>query len=86
MLTSAKVSMKALDDMVTQRGKFVRICIEVNLRYVLVWKFNQAVLDIEKVIELIKVRVWSWCKALAKSSFSFTDWCLNPVCCLQSVG
>lgn len=48
--------------------------------------FKDHSLDFCKVTDLIKVRVWSWCKAFFKMDcFSFNDWCINLVLCIKSV-
>lgn len=45
--------------------------------------FKQGSLDLVKVINLIKMRAWFWNKSLSKrNSFSYTDWCINPLVCL----
>lgn len=47
--------------------------------------FNNGNLDFEKVIDSIKVSVWTWCDSYVKKGcFSFVDWCINPFLCLQS--
>lgn len=47
--------------------------------------FNQGNLDFDKVTELIKIRVWSWCKGLvSEACFSFTVWCINPMYCIEA--
>lgn len=45
--------------------------------------FKQAILDLDRVFELIKIRVWSWCNArVKKERFSFLDWSINPQTCI----
>lgn len=47
--------------------------------------FKQKQLDFAKVIEMVKVRIWSWCNGLIKKTpFSFTDWCLDPLYFMES--
>lgn len=45
--------------------------------------FSQGTKDFDKIIDLIKIRVWSWCHArLKQGGFSFLDWSINPQACL----
>lgn len=47
--------------------------------------FNQGKLDFDKVIELVKLRVWIWNNSLVKKGcFSYSNWCINPLVCLRS--
>lgn len=49
--------------------------------------FNNGKLDFDKVIDMIKIFYWSWGSAAgSESSHTFVAWCLNPLCCLQSLG
>lgn len=48
--------------------------------------FKDGKLDLHKVLELIKIRVWLWCKSLlGNECFSFLDWCLHPLYCLETI-
>lgn len=46
--------------------------------------FKQGNLYYDKVVELIKIRVWSWSNGrVKKGKLSFMDWFVNPLQCLQ---
>lgn len=46
--------------------------------------FSNGSIDWDKMVDLIKFRVWSWQKASAKKgAFSYLDWIINPQECLR---
>ncbi|CAJ2637160.1 unnamed protein product [Trifolium pratense] len=49
--------------------------------------FRGEVADVSKLIDNITAISWIWFSGRAgrKSTFSFADWCTNPIACLQSI-
>ncbi|CAJ2678610.1 unnamed protein product [Trifolium pratense] len=49
--------------------------------------FRGEVADVSKLIDNIMTVSWIWFSGRAgrKSTFSFADWCTNPIACLQSI-
>jgi len=48
--------------------------------------FRKGVADTEEVFTLVQVKVWSWVSTKARlASFSFSDWCLEPMECMRLV-
>ncbi|XP_045831367.1 uncharacterized protein LOC123922713 [Trifolium pratense] len=49
--------------------------------------FRGEVADVSKLIDNIMAVSWIWFSGRAgrKSTFSFADWCTNPIACLQSI-
>ncbi len=48
--------------------------------------FKGGVVDVSEVFALVQVKVWSWVSTNSRlASFSFSDWCLEPLECLRLV-
>jgi len=48
--------------------------------------FKRGVADACEVFSLVQVRVWSWVSLNFRSaSFSFSDWCLEPLLCMRLI-
>lgn len=48
--------------------------------------FFASIANFTALLHLIKLRSWQWATAKhAGAGLSFSDWCVNPITCLQSV-
>jgi len=48
--------------------------------------FKGGVADVSEVFALVQVKVWSWVATNSRSvSFSYSDWCLEPMECMRLV-
>jgi len=48
--------------------------------------FKRGVADASEVFALVQVKVWSWVSTNSRlASFSFSDWCLEPMECMRLV-
>ena len=48
--------------------------------------FKRGVVDASEVFALVQVKVWSWVSTnFRPASFSFSDWCLEPMVCMRLV-
>ena len=48
--------------------------------------FKRGVADVSEVFSLVQVKVWSWVSLNFRSaSFSFSDWCLEPMLCMRLI-
>ena len=46
--------------------------------------FNSGVVDVERIVDAIKYKVWLWLKVKEESfTFSFFEWLGNPLICMQ---
>lgn len=47
--------------------------------------FKQEGCDLVQIMDLIKVRAWSWLALkVERGKFSYSDWCMAPLACLKS--
>jgi len=48
--------------------------------------FKRGVADTDEVFALVQVKMWSWVSTKAHlASFSFSDWCLEPMECMRLI-
>jgi len=57
-----------------------------------IWKhrnkhiFQGGVIDLSEVFTLAQLRAWSWITSkYVSASFSYSEWCLDPVACMFSI-
>ena len=57
-----------------------------------IWKhkkniiFNREKTDVSEVFAIVQVKIWSWIYSKSRCrSFSYPNWCLNPLACMRLV-